>query len=298
MRARAIVFVGARMSAQLEEPPLPRRQRAPSNVVSGVEQFDLASLAIVLHAEVERAAILAALSTAVTGALAQGSMTYESRTLLDVFPRDSADFLLASSRLGRFFNGTAPERRLAQFNGALADAKAATIAVLGNAKRLEFEEAVLAWRLVCMTAKDLLRALEDVVTQLGFAGTAEAGIELSNLLDDSIRGNTSIVDADGQFKMPSWAERRRSRRVSVRCRATLITRDNHHHIMIRDVSLSGVGIECDKYFEIGQRVTIVAPNNLVIEGKVAWCREGRAGVELDSPLYGTDPRYGFLESAS
>ena len=81
-------------------------------------------------------------------------------------------------------------------------------------------------------------------------------------------------------------DRRRHIRYSVHTRAGFS--DNARpaiHITVTDLSSGGCGIEVGQHLEAGSRVWLKLPGLENWPCRVAWAREGRAGLTFDNPLH-------------
>ena len=81
-------------------------------------------------------------------------------------------------------------------------------------------------------------------------------------------------------------DQRRYARVAVRVSAGLGAADRPSSpVTVTDLSSHGCGIEIDSHVEPGARVWIRLPGLESWGARVAWARDGRAGLAFDRPMH-------------
>jgi PilZ domain len=263
---------------------------------------DFLGLLISMQPEIERVCILAALSTNVANAIADGAANARARALITFFPRETARLLLATSRFQRFYSPCPLCDSIATFYIALASAKRATLEFAArnfgiSADNLcEPSEHAEAWRIACSSGLRLISALQQALTNYDISGSAVESAPLLSLLESAIRGEHSLLDSSGEITMPSWAERRKAHRVSVLCSARLVHNGREQHVILRDISTTGLGLDAVHDVTPGDKVAIQIGQSLSTEGTIVWANDHRAGILLRRPIHSNDPRVRFCSS--
>ena len=81
-------------------------------------------------------------------------------------------------------------------------------------------------------------------------------------------------------------DQRRFARMAVNVSAGLGAADRPSSaVTVTDLSSHGCGIEVDSHVEPGARVWIRLPGLESWSARVAWARDGRAGLEFDRPMH-------------
>jgi hypothetical protein len=81
------------------------------------------------------------------------------------------------------------------------------------------------------------------------------------------------------------ADRRSSSRICTVYFVVKITREDDAGLFrVRNISDDGMMLATHVNFSCRERVTIELAHDLVVQGTVAWCREGCCGVEFDEPI--------------
>jgi hypothetical protein len=85
------------------------------------------------------------------------------------------------------------------------------------------------------------------------------------------------------------ADRRGGDRFRTVWRIAKVTRDGDAGLWrVRNMSDGGMMLAVDVPVAIGERLEIALSETIVIQGRVAWCREGRCGVAFDAAVDGTE----------
>lgn len=258
-------------------------------------------LAVLLTAqpEVFRTAILVAVSSSLANALQRQSPRVIARLLVKYYPRESATLILASSRISRWFGRSPLRSRLDQCHSALTQAKQSTIDFasisFADDERHTGQTDILArcWRDAANAVMAVLLEIDALLTLHHAPGSLEVLMCLLDELASARAGGSPFLDDHGNVKLPSWAERRERERARVNAPAQLHWNGGSQGVVIRDMSASGLGLECSAGLPDGAVVELHIGNTLLLHGTVAWSMERRAGIHLAEPLHGPDPLLAF-----
>ncbi len=273
-------------------------QRARDGLVGTHPRLGFLSLLLGLEPAVERTCISAAMSGCVANAIADRVTCTVAREIILHFPRESARFLLASQRIGRFFGGAAVCSALREFDERLALAKAITVdfAADGFGPSKASSEAGLAgpWRQACAAGRELLSAIGDALAEHQIQGMAQETSPLLRLLEDVSQGRYPLLDANGHVEMPHWAEERNYKRVPVKCPVVVISGGQQQWALLRDISIKGLGLEGVRGLSLEDAVVVEVGESLSLPGAVGWVGESLAGIKLARPLHADTPGLNFL----
>ena len=262
-------------------------------------------LLLALRAEVMRISVLTAICATAANIVRNEPDTRAARALTRFFPVGSSDFILASARFRRLAPGSITAIAIDAFYEALSKATCATLMFTASRQEasqfttISAVDLAAAWRAACTQAHALLIELD-----LGLAkaiGTdipnikADNGDRLIVALKEAAGGGLPFRDADGEIVMPSWVEQRHSPRVDVAFLASIIVGSGTKPIRISDLSSGGLGVETSEALEEGNLVTIKV-SDIVIPGRVIWCRHGRAGIAFEHAILDDSPEYRFLRN--
>lgn len=79
------------------------------------------------------------------------------------------------------------------------------------------------------------------------------------------------------------AEQRERDRTAMFVAAILCDHGSHHQVRIRNMSPKGALLEAPSLPPVGSPIALVR-GELTARGTIAWCRDGRAGIRLDSEI--------------
>lgn len=263
----------------------------PSNEAS----YNFLALLVTLQPEVSRSCVLIAISACVSNALVSSAQQIQSRELIRYFPRESANLILASQRIDRWYGSLRLNELLKEFNATLAGAKEATIDIAGNGLawgrpgQKDFIELATHWKNASHTARNLLLELADQFAACGLTGAISELSLLLKLLANVANGGYPLVSMKGDVSIPEWFETRHHERALLRCPADLYVNNQSHKVLVRDFSAVGLGIECQADISTGDFVEIQVGSSLRLRGTVIWSSAGRAGVQFSQPIHGLDP---------
>lgn len=153
-----------------------------------------------------------------------------------------------------------------------------------GAESTSFAAIAKAWR---MLAADALEALAEF-NRLDVAGSDdESTTRLSatiDLLKRAEEGGMPCVDGLGAVRMPAWAERRATQRVAKNVQAYFMIEKSLQRAYVIDASRNGVCVLGLQKISVGTRVHLLVGPASSIGGKVAWFKDGKAGIALDCEL--------------
>jgi hypothetical protein len=278
------------------KPNLPLDTTTSSSETTTAQRDDALALILALNAEISRVGILIGVCANIANALEAGCAKVRGRLLITYFPRESATLILSTSRFSRFYGASPLCPLIETFETALAQAKSETINFASSGFSSELVHRLAeTWRSACRAGTATMAALHKAMNAYELTdGDCDRSASLE-LLSAAAMGSHSLVANDGTLSFPEWAERREFSRVAVRCAATLGWDGRKFPVILRDISMSGIGLEVDK--SVGLRrnmnVRVDVGLSLSLDGMVAWANEGGAGIKLNAPLHTDDPRLRF-----
>ncbi len=264
------------------------------------ERSSFLSLLIVAQYEVERLCVLSAMSASIANGHAVGLANLKSRGLVTYFPIESAKMTLAGLRFKKWYSDRAVTKNLTEFIAALAEAKVENIEFVASgftelrADDQGYPAMARAWQVVCSKGRRLLAEIDKELSSFAIQGAAGEAAPLLDLLEKSVSGAYPLIDANGDVIMPQWAEQREFPRIPVRSAAQLKCRGEEQGVVLRDISINGLGLENVSGLNDGVQVEVKLARGSLLRGTVVWLRQGRAGVSLQRPFHADDPGLQFL----
>ena len=172
----------------------------------------------------------------------------------------------------------------------LADAKRLVRSVYaspdGKPRAAQIDEVVSTWQAVASATLLALYEIDRIMDD--DADEQQIRSELADLLI-AVRDGNSPALVDGRPIMPTWAQRRRHRRVLVNMNATARYRGQSHAVLLVNVSQGGIGLDFMSGVKIGEFVAVTLPSGRRLLGSVTWSNGSRAGLVLSSELAADDP---------
>lgn len=149
-------------------------------------------------------------------------------------------------------------------------------------------ELVDAWR--GLAGRALLAIYELERIQFAVHNDLEAG-EGENLpaMLRAVRDGSSPCLLEGRPVMPSWAQRRRHRRVLLNMMATARYGGQTREVLVVDVSQGGLAMDFADDVEVGTVVSLRLSNGRRLAGSVAWSHNRKAGIAFFRELSAKDP---------
>lgn len=251
---------------------------------------------LVLYADVLRVGVLVAASGAIANALAAGVGGCSLRTLLRFYPRESSALLKASVRVRMLFPLSQLRWTMEAFHEHLGRAKQTSLDLAARSGQSADQAGQMrlaeSWRSAAGRTQTFLSQLQYLLHLSGVpAAMADHG-EMVRLLGEVVGGRCPMLDG-GEVILPKSLERRQSERARLWAPAVLTAASATHRVIIRDISATGLGLDCAHDVPVGAAVVVSAGAALRLEGVIAWSQAGRAGVRLSSPLMGPDPLFAF-----
>lgn len=265
------------------------------------------ALLLAVQPEIARLGMLSAIDASLANALerrARDGSAVIPRTLLRYFPSVSSTFMLAASRLRRGASHATSSQWLDEFHAAIDAATQATVSLAASSFALQpgatVDERVLAecWRRACRAAKGLLQAIDFDLAAFRIARDEAASKPLLSALSEAADGGMPMLDASGEVVIPAWVDTRRAPRVSVDCSALLRRAGDVLTIVLTDISTIGAGFRSRVEMTVGERVTLLIDQSIVMAGTVIWWRDGTTGIAFDQPFFDDSPELRFLTGGS
>ena len=253
------------------------------------------------YPEVLRTCVLSIVSASLANALAHRVAHIDPRRLVTFYPRESATLLLAAQRINRWYGPSALAVHIRAFEVKLGKAKLATIRFAESyflpAMATDIAALSASWSTAACECLALVRNIHALLELYGLENEPGVMHELEASVAAIANGLWPVIDERGQVNIPDWADQRGSERVTFRIPARLKFGDRMRAVLIRDISAVGLGMDCRAGLPRGVRVTVEIGTSRRLEGTIAWSSGGRAGVVLNRPLHGSDPRMAFCARA-
>ena len=245
--------------------------------------------------ELIHVSVLTAVATGIANALERPLAPVDPRGLAAFAPGHSSFFAGAIDRLIGEDAGADLCDRLQTYGARLALAQRMSRSFARDdgagvpAPHVDAEILADAWRRACSAAIQAIEALEPCNPGASRRTDTLESVRVLNLLRMAESGEAPCLEPDGRITIPGWAERRREPRIALRLEATTEIGGETMAIVIRNVSLSGLGLDCTGEIAPGTRLTVRLPGDRVLRGVVAWADVQRVGVRLDQRLEPDDP---------
>jgi hypothetical protein len=256
------------------------------------------ALLVTLQPETVKLCTLIAMSTHVANALVAGQDDVDGRALIKYFPRESAALMAGGHRVSRWYRDTDLDHTLKAFQHALAKAKAVTLEAAANGllwRQLPHDDLrslAWTWQSASRLGHGFAVELDRMLGTCGITGATDEHSKFLAKLKSAANGSHSLLKED-DMRMPLWAEQRGFERSHLRAPALLRLNGRRRAVIVRDISVTGLGLECDSPLAVGLRVSIEIGKSLAVAGSVIWSDDRRVGVQLDTPLQGDDPMMAF-----
>lgn len=236
-----------------------------------------------LKAEIVNAAVLIAAAASLANAIEAGGPDAPSPKALAVYvPPPATTLAAALERLIGEDVDVEVCHALQSYAArlALAQRMSASFAEQAAGSNLVDPEILAdAWRRTCAAARAALSAIEA----LDRVPAQATELRVTDLLAQAEAGRQPCLDPDGRVTIPGWAERRRETRHDMRADAIARFPNGTVSVVIRDASLSGLGLEMDRRSKPGERVSLTIGSR-ELTGEIAWADGRRAGLKLDQRL--------------
>jgi hypothetical protein len=262
---------------------------------------ELIAVLLVLDVEILQTCALVGVSGCVANALAHNVPQLHSRALTKYYPRESAALIIASSRIGRWYPASRLRELLNAFNAAMSRAKRNTLAFVAatqssdHGQQSDREELATGWREAATAGIGILQELEALFALHGMMGSSRPVNDLVELLKAVADGAHPLVGFDAAVQLPAWADRRITERARIATPAEIYVGTARYSVTVRDMSVSGLGIDCSEQLPVGTRVNLRMGRFPELAGMVVWSTKGQLGVQLSEPLHGADPRLAFSD---
>lgn len=143
------------------------------------------------------------------------------------------------------------------------------------------------WQALCGQARLILIVLcefdlltgSDQITRL---------LESEQLLKAAWSGATPCIRSDGSVVVPDATQQRAVRRIPLQTTAWLRFKTQRVQVVLKDLSVTGVGLSSCPRLQIGTSVAVEFPGAFDLQGMVQWAHDGNIGVSLSTPLQETD----------
>lgn len=158
-----------------------------------------------------------------------------------------------------------------------------------RARILNGERITVLWQQACLKATVLIEESNlDLRLRLPLIFGQNAAVLLS-LLACARNGLRPCVDELGNLFSPQLPQQRRWPRQSILQKCTVEHGGAIYDSFAVDVSAGGLGLKNLPAIAVNSSVRIEMENGRVFSGKIAWSKDGRAGIQFHAPLLQTDP---------
>lgn len=142
-----------------------------------------------------------------------------------------------------------------------------------------------AWCRACRASLQASRTVRAALAEAGVAVERLAFDGREAIVLDAAQGARPCIDAAGGITVPGWAEKRKAARYAVNRPARALIDGVTIAVFIKDASMTGVGLaKVPRETLPGRAITIILAGDERITGRIAWSRNGAAGVSLDQSL--------------
>lgn len=145
------------------------------------------------------------------------------------------------------------------------------------------------WTILSQAAVELLISLEHETThRLSELHNCNAQL-IKSFLREAVAGSTGRVNSWGEITLPELTQRRRAPRVATMQKCRIVSQGTATSATLRDISIRGVGLACDRKFSEKQQIVVEFANERRLKAVVIWQKDDRIGAELIEPLSISDP---------
>lgn len=258
---------------------------------------DELTLIIAIEAETARLSTLVGLSAALANALHAGAAS-SPRQLIEFYPRESAVLLSTLSRCNRWLPDLPLTLVLSAFIGSLNRARSGTIEFASCGFTGETSALAAAWREAATSARRVADLIEQALSVYDISRDSQTALQLAEMLDHTAAGGWSGIVVDGEIAMPEWADQRATSRNPVRLPGSLERNGRTQPVIIRDISINGLGFDVEQDFAPGEIVTVRSGTEIAVQCRVVWSESGRCGAEFLQPIGEASPLLKFLDKGA
>ena len=178
-------------------------------------------------------------------------------------------------------------------DAVLSHAKARMHVAIAEARQAKpsseaISECTNLWRCAAAAGAEMVQAF-DYKTKFA---VGEISVENVNKLVDlleGVRDGASPCFNNGTPRFPSWAQRRRFRRIVLNMEAMLVTNGREHKLLVADVSQGGMRIVTAQPLKIGAIVIVRLGTGRRFVSVVSWQNGQSVGVRFNRELPPDDP---------
>ena len=107
---------------------------------------------------------------------------------------------------------------------------------------------------------------------------------LGKFMKEAIAGKRSCVNQFGEVSLPVLPQRRRTRRFTLLQPCKVTFGRQHSFALAREISKNGIGLDCERGFQVEGSAILELRNGRTMKGIVVWCKAGKVGVQFDDRL--------------
>jgi uncharacterized membrane protein (DUF441 family) len=249
----------------------------------------------ILHEFLDQAAL-----TAVTGSMVTARAAGQSIRLLDplssYIPRKPVAFLACdqstlmspcppafSTELLRFYDMV----------GAAASKTPRELTAWAQSNRhadINWQDLKAAWMQACGNARLILL----VISELGLLNQTDAltrTFAIEHLVRTVATGATPCIRSDGMVVIPGRLDERRDLRIPLHVSVWAEFNETRHRVLLRDLSLAGVGLGSCPSVRTGTTVMLEMPDGVRLSGKAMWSHGNNVGLQFTDRLTELHPAF-------
>ena len=160
--------------------------------------------------------------------------------------------------------------------------------LIRGAKRNALSACASHWRRIAAVALSGLDALQAPTRARLGAAYAEDSDALRAFLKEAVEGRADSLDAFGAVRLPALRQRRRAARLRVHTACELVSAAGVFAAEIRDVSTTGMGLDCHASLKLGEAVRARLPDDRELAATVVRVNGRSVGLTLDKKLSESD----------
>ncbi len=140
-----------------------------------------------------------------------------------------------------------------------------------------------AWRGVCDHILLAIAYLDALFPDGRVTAQQIDRIKLEHSLLDAREGGTEL-SLNRDFNFPTWAQKRRHRRVMLNDIGSALIDGRVHTVLITDISVGGLGLDFTEGVRKGDAITVTLSTGRSFQGRISWSAGTRSGLQFDEAL--------------
>lgn len=145
------------------------------------------------------------------------------------------------------------------------------------------------WRKLLQDCEATVQELEpEARWRLAGLYTANS-LVLGKFVKEAIAGSHACVNQVGEVAIPLLPHRRMAPRYTLVQPCLIRSQSGHAAASARDISRNGIGVVCERTFQLKERVVVELRNARRMRGTIVWLRNDNINIQFDEPLADDDP---------